>query len=278
MKLDRTEQRVPRVGLEAALTRHWVLALLPLIVFVALGLGVGFARTVNYTADTRLAAGRLDASVPGSLSGFTEATEALAEVYSRSIRGDDIIATVSRRLDEDPVDVRRALSAAPVPQSAVFKVSATAETADQAVRRSVLASQTLVRQSERESRTSPEGVVPAYRRAIGALERNRSNVDRREAAYEDDDSTANLNALIDATSDAEVAELKVRTLQTAHAASTQSAGSVGVIKVIEHATQARSDRNSVLQLLLFVAVIAGLGTGLALALFRANREARRAIV
>ena len=85
----------PRVDLVAAVRRHPIVAAFPVVLLVVLAAIAAYNRPAVFTAETRLAVGRVDPSVPGGLVGFTDATRALAERYSRSVRSEAVLQPVS---------------------------------------------------------------------------------------------------------------------------------------------------------------------------------------
>jgi hypothetical protein len=106
------------------------------------------------------------------------------------------------------------------------------------------------------------------------LSRRRAEFEDRRNDFTDGPSSATRDALTEARSNATVAKLRLSTLQSAYQMSRQSAGSAALVEIIERAVEGRSDGARVTQFLLFVAVLAGLAVGIALALLRAHRQAR----
>jgi capsular polysaccharide biosynthesis protein len=271
--------RVGRVGVGSAMRRYWPLVALPVILLAALALAAGYVRSPTYTAESRLAVGRIDASTPGALAGFTSATQALAETYSRSVRGDAVLSPVAGRLRTTEEALKGRVNAAPIPQSPVFRVRATGASAAGSVRLANAVSGSLVSHSERQSRETPNSaeLLRAYREATLLLDRRRATADAARRAFEDERTATNRQRLSLARAEKSAVELRVDSLGAAYAKSRQSTGSVALVEILERATGARSDRFRVMQLLLFVAVLAGLAVGVALALVRANRAARSAM-
>jgi uncharacterized protein involved in exopolysaccharide biosynthesis len=272
-----SEKRPPQISIPSAVRRHWILAALPLLAFTGLALAAGLARTPEFKAETRLAAGRVDADSPAGLAGFPATAASLAETYSRSVRGDAVVKPVARRLRAPENAIRSHLSAAPIPQTAVFRVQATSGSEEEAIRLSLLASRALVRESEGEARSSPgsDRLLDRYRRAEFDRQRLRGRAERRREAFEEVQTTQTRDALARARSRLAAASLNARSLRESYLDSRQSQGAESLVRIIERATAAKSDRGSVLQLLLFVAVLAGIATGVALAVVYANRRARR---
>jgi capsular polysaccharide biosynthesis protein len=245
-------------SLGAAMRRHPWFVLAPILALLALALGTGLVRTPTYTAGTRLAVGGLNASNPASLTGFADAAQQLAQTYSRSVQGDGVVRDVAQKTDASPDRVRSHLSAAPIPETPVFTVTATSDSPGGAIELSNLASQALVGQVDLASHADPARLLGEYR----AAELERAQVSARVNAAAASGGTA----LAAAQSDLLAAEARATSLRNAYEASEQS-GTVP-LQVIQKADRASSDRSSVLQLRAFIAVAVGLAIGMALALFR----------
>jgi uncharacterized protein involved in exopolysaccharide biosynthesis len=102
-------------------------------------------------------------------------------------------------------------------------------------------------------------------------------VERAEARYATDETRANRARLGRARADAAAVELQARGLAADYAASRQTQGSTARVSVLEHAEGASNDRYQVMQLLAFVAAVAGVTIGLGLALLRTRRAGRRLV-
>ncbi len=271
------DARSRRVGIGSAVWRHPLLTIAPVVVLVALAAAASYYRTPNYTADARLAVGRLDASTPSSLSGFAQATQTLAERYARSVRGGAIIDPAAEALGVKTSTIRDRVSAAPIPETPVFRIRAEAETPRDATALANSVSRSLVRRSRAvATRTGPAGrrLLKRYRRASLAFSRLDEALSDRRTEYEVLPSPTTQDALAEARSAVTVAKLRLSTLQTAYETSRQTAGSAALVEIVERAVKGRSDRIRVAQLLIFIAVVGGLTIGIALALLRANRRAR----
>jgi capsular polysaccharide biosynthesis protein len=271
------ERFATRIGVGEAVRRYPAVVLIPVVVLVAIALGASVARTPSFTADSRLAVGRLDASTPSSLAGFTQATQALAERYARSVRREEVIGPAARELGVKKSWIRERISAAPIPETPVFRIRARAGTAEDAAALANAVSASLVRQSEQVAASggpTGRGLLRRYQQAALVLARRLAAVEDRRREFRAAPSEATQEALAEARSEATVANLRLQTLETAYRTSRQSAGSAALVEIVERAASGRSDRTRVMQLLLFIAVVAGLAIGTALALLRANRRVR----
>jgi uncharacterized protein involved in exopolysaccharide biosynthesis len=269
---------VPRVSFGDALRRHWVAALIPLIVCVGAALFYGLNRTPNYTAEARLSVGGIDLSQPGALSGFEQATTGLASSYSRAITSDQVVVPVSRRLGVDKYTIAGQLAATPLPDSPVIRVQAVATSPDEAVTVANAAGRSLItytRKLNRPMPTAPE-VLREYRRAAAVYHARQAETRNVRAAYEFSESPADSARLDSAVAAERVAKLRVDSLQLRY--QTLSEGRVGTkVAFANPAAGAWSDRGSRLQFVLFMGGAAGIALGCALALLLSNRQLRRTL-
>src|SRR5687768_2155810 len=103
-----------RVGVWQAIREHPIAFVLPILLLVAIALGISLARTPTWTAEARLGVSRINVTAPGALAGYTQASQSLAQAYSRLITAERVVEQVSERTGIDPEDARRRLSATPV--------------------------------------------------------------------------------------------------------------------------------------------------------------------
>jgi uncharacterized protein involved in exopolysaccharide biosynthesis len=269
---------VPRPTVSYALRRHWLLASLPVVVFVGLAVAAGLKRPPTYTADAHLAVGRLNTQSSTALVGFAQVTVSLAETYSRSLGSPDIVVPAARRLRMNPQKVLSRISAAPIPDSPVFRVRAHADFRGDAIRIANALSQSLVRYARDRARPSlgQRGVLRRYRETLVRLENERTLLDKRARDFSRRPTPTNGRGLASARASVGTLALQLRTLQQTYEAGEQGPQSSALVSIVDRATHASSDRFSVLQLLVFVALVVGGVIGTALAVFRANRRFRLA--
>jgi capsular polysaccharide biosynthesis protein len=241
-----------------AMRRHPFFVLVPVFGLLILALGTGLVRTPTYTSSTRLAVGGLNATNPASLTGFADAAQQLAQTYSRSVQGDGVVGNVADRTNTSPKQVRSHLSAAPIPETPVFAVTATSDSSDGAIRLSALASQALVTEVNRASQADPTRLLEEYRTAELERQQVSNQVDALAVSGGDGLATARSQLL--------AAEARATSLRNAYEAS-ETSGTVP-LEIIQKADRASSDRSSVLQLRAFIAIVVGLVLGMALAVFR----------
>jgi uncharacterized protein involved in exopolysaccharide biosynthesis len=250
---DRDRGSGPTFG--QALRRHWRVMVACVGGLALLAIAYSVVRTPNYSAETRLAVGGLNASTPSAFTGFSTAAQQLAETDSRAVQGDAVVRDVAAALKTSPEQVRPHLSAAPVPQTPVFTVTATTKSAGTSIDMSRLAAEALTREANRASDAAPGQLLKEYQRA----ERER---ERAEARVETGGSTPASRAdLVGANAQADAARKR-------YTAAVQG-GSVR-LEIIQGPAEASSDRTSKLQMLLFVAVVLGFIIGSAIAVFLEN--------
>jgi hypothetical protein len=235
-----------------ALRRHWRVMVACVGGFALLAILYSVVRTPDYTAETRLAVGGLNATTPSAFTGFSTAAAQLAETDSRAVQGDAVVKDVAATLKLDPAEVRRSLSAAPIPQTPVFTVTANTKSAETSVDMSRLAGEAIVREANRASDAAPGQLLKEYQTA----ERERQQAEARVA------SGAGSAA---ARADLVAAEAQADAARKRYTAAIQG-GSVR-LEIIQGPAEASSDRTSKLQMLLFVGLVLGFIIGSAISVF-----------
>lgn len=265
----------PRISVADALRRHWLAAIMLCLLVVSAATAYGLIRSPEYEAETRLSVGRVGGGIPASaLAGFTSATSALAETYSRTVRGDEVTRAVARKLDTSQADVKAALSAAPVPETPVFTITATSESSPSRARElSVLAAETLAHRIERETTGEADFNRVFERYRIAAQEESLAR-ERYEFLEEIDASASKVAA---ARTELETASLNAEALRQGFLLGRQNQTETAEVEIIERASAASSDRVQVLQLLLFGGLVAGCLLGAAAAYGLATRDRRRSL-
>jgi len=236
-----------------ALRRHWRVLVATIGGLVVLAIGYSLARTPNYAAETRLAVGGLNATTPSAFTGFSTAAQQLAETDSRAVQGDAVVKDVAATLKLTPDQVRPQLSAAPIPQTPVFTVTATTKSAETSVDMSRLAAEAIVREANRASNAAPGALLNEYKQA----ERQRQQAQTRVATGAGSQTAARAD-LVAAQAQADAARKRYT--------DAIQGGSVR-LEIIQGPADASSDRMSKLQMLLFVAVVLGFIIGSAIAVF-----------
>jgi uncharacterized protein involved in exopolysaccharide biosynthesis len=266
---------VPRVTVLTAARRHWLLVAVITALFTAAGIAVAVVRAPVYTAQARLVVGRIDVSAPGALGSFTQATQAIASQYSRSIDAEGITSRVAPKAGLSRGQVAARVSASPIPDSPVIRLSAGGPNARDAIRLANLASSALVAYTTALNRSNPDTsrLLGRFTDASRDVVKQRAELSRLRRSY-DADPTEEKRAEMQATEvKLRVAQLQQETLHQAYNTSMQSQASSSLVQSIERATTASNDRSQYLQFLGFAGLVAGLAVGLATLL--ANRLLRR---
>ncbi len=254
-----------RLTVSSAVRNNWIVFLLPIVILVSAAVVAGLLRSPTYTAETRLAVGGLDASSPASNSDFAAAASSLAQTYGRSIQGDAVVNAVARRTGSSPEAVRAHISAFTVPSTPLFSVTATAGSPGTAIALANLASRALSSAADSATRDLASPLLARYRAAEIARQRVEREVRFLEASGVGEE-------LVAAKAKLAIAATRATSTREAFVAGEQRQQALAVpIQIIERANSASSDRFSVLELWVFIAVVLGLILGTALALFRESR-------
>jgi uncharacterized protein involved in exopolysaccharide biosynthesis len=169
------------------------------------------------------------------------------------------------------------LSATPIPESPLIKVSAESSTPRGAVALANAGATALasyvnrqVRDNDASSTLSERYLTASlvYRRRLDASKRARRHYSRRP--------TRASKAARDRTAAAtDTAKLRRDALSAAYQTAVQGGTSSVGVEVFSSATAATSDRSKKMQIFIFVGAAGGLAAGAALALLRASRDIRR---
>jgi uncharacterized protein involved in exopolysaccharide biosynthesis len=266
----------PHVGIRYAVGRYWLLIVAVIAAFTAAGVYAARTRASVYTAESRLAVGRVD-TTPGSLSTFAVAAQALAAQYARTVGAEGVVTRAARRLDIPPVEVAGRISATPIPQSPVVKVSAVGRSADAASRLANAAAAGLIGYTTALNRSNPDTprLLAQYRQAsarVYDLRRQLGDARKRNAAA----STRRTRRRVDALRvDLSVAQLRLDSIRAAYNSTMSSQASTSLLQVLAPARGATSDRSRYVQTLGFIGFAVGAAVGLALAMLLASARVRR---
>jgi capsular polysaccharide biosynthesis protein len=268
---------VPRVGLFQALARHWFVALLPVLAFVALGAAYAVTRSPVYTARSTLNVVQLDLSSPGALVGFPAASQSLASAYSRAVSSEALTAPVAKRLRLSDADVAARTSATPVPQSPIINLFATGDSPAQAIDLANAMSRQLVTYVTSLGTSNARGrsLLRHYRQAARAYQTALAAQGRAQRAYDQARSARNQARLIRSRSEASTAKLRSDTIRSRYEQSQQTLTNSTALQLLSSARSAQSDRRSKFELAVLIGLVAGLIVGAALASWRFQRVARR---
>jgi hypothetical protein len=267
----------PGVRLATAVRRHWFVFLLPIVLLVAAAVALGLKRTPQYTARANLSIGAVYVNNPAGIASVIQGTESLGAVYSRLIGATAVQESTARRLGDGADAISGHVSATPIPESPMLRVTAAANSEASAVALANAASAALADyvSSRDRSREDAQAVSAEFRRASLSYQRRLAIRRQAQARYAEDPSEANQRAYEQAAAALDNAELKRDALRARYDLSVQGVSSQPPLEVFATATDASSDRYARLQALVFVGLIGGLLAGAALALLRAAGTARR---
>ena len=162
--------RTAPIGVLSALRRHWIVAILPVIVLVGVAAALGLQREPRYTATASLSVGRIYVNNPAGVSSVLEATKSLASVYSRSIRSTAVLQDTERRLGDGSLGASDRLTATPIPESPLIRISAESSSARRAVALANAASGALAAYVGSQGRSDEDSAILAgYRQAERTL-------------------------------------------------------------------------------------------------------------
>jgi hypothetical protein len=270
---------IPQIGPIEAIRRHWLIALLPIVLFVGGGIVVARERAPMYTAETRMVVGGLDLSAPGALSGLATATQSLAALYARAVSATQVVAEAADRVGVSPEYVRARVASVPIQDSPVFRIVSESEDPQVAVRLANETSAALTRYADRLNREAPQrNQERLYENYLQASERYQEAIaarDRARLRFQERRTQENQRRLLTARTEAAAARLRMQALENSYLASAGGRTAVASLDRLAPATAASSDRMSRIQLFGFVGLLAGGLAGAALATLRANRIVRR---
>jgi len=237
------------------------------IVCALIGLGLGLLRAPTYTASATLQVGQVNPNSPGFL-GYVQSASSLATAFSRAIGAAPVLAQVEKKLGLPATDAVPRLAAEPIPLSPAFRVIATGDSADSAMRLANVTATAVVAYESKANSANPQAnsLLAGYREASAALRQAENKVD-------DLAGSGDRAALIQAEAQANAARVKLRGIDSAYvAAVTSQAPREGLISVLAGATSAESDRDSKTQLYAFLGLLAGIALGCLLAVGREHRR------
>jgi hypothetical protein len=265
---------LPQVGPLEAARRYWFLVLLPVLVLVPLAAGVAASRNPTYTAEARLIVGRLNISTAGAAQGFTAAAQDLASTYPLVIDAGGVVNPVARRLRTTPAGVSSRLSATQVPSSPVVRVIATGQSATDAINLANAASNSLVSFLTSFDRSSPD--LAYLSRQLSAAE---LAYQKASAALAARDNTPPLTPSVQKlAAAADSAKTHLGAIAADYQNTVQSQATSSLLQPLVYAHSASSDRQSKLEISVFIALLSGVLVGLAVATVRANQVARRTLM
>jgi hypothetical protein len=261
----------PRPTVGDAMRRYWLLILVAIVAFGAVGGYLGHSRKPVYQATASLSVGLLDLTTQ-SVPGFAVGGEVVAGGFSRAVQTDAIVVPAARELGLSPNELRGRISSTPVPNSPIFSVIATGASAADAVRVANVVSQAMVAYGRSRSNSSAAfaRMLEQYRGAIRRRDRDRSEVEALRS-----NPARKPGLLGKARADLEAQQLRVDALGDAYRSRASAPGISAVVQPLVDAQGATSDRGNTTQLYAALGALAGGCVGVALAVLITGAGDRR---
>ncbi len=263
---DREYGQRPSTGLGAALRRYPLVALLPVVVLVAAGITLGLRKPPTYTATTQLNVGTADINSQAT-PGYVQAEQTLAQAYSRLVTSQYVYNPAAQAMGASPSAVAGRLSSSAVPNSPTFTINATGPSQRAAVQLAAAATTALQHKINQldQGENASTNLLTQFRQAQGQADRLQARSGSLQARHASGTGGVSLARVQGAKLDAQVAQLQAQALGTQYTnASTMSHGAI--IDVLNPATSATSNRQSITERYALVGLAAGLVMGAALAL------------
>jgi hypothetical protein len=255
-----------------AVRDHWVLVLLPVVLLMAVVGAYAFKRTPTYTAESRLTLGQLD--VAAQAPSYVTAAQGLAATYSQAIHAGAVTRPAGKALHISALEASTRLQASPIGQTPLFLIGAKGPSARDAVKLANAASRALVRYVNglNASAAGVNSALNAYKRASAQQHQAGLAVAAAQVAYGRHPSLANRRAVTRAMQRSDSAKLRAAVLASVYGNAKRVGATSNVLQILAPASTATNDRSSILQKLLFVAGLAGLAIGVALAVWAGTRD------
>jgi capsular polysaccharide biosynthesis protein len=261
-----------RVSAFDAVRRYWWL----LVVLGAIGACAAYLiareeRKPVYTAEARLAVGRIDVSTQ-SIPGFATASQLLADSYSRAIVATKVIDPVASKTGLSRATVADDLTASPIPESGIIRVFAKSDDAAKSIGLVNAGADSLTAYVKTLNRDNPDSarMLQSYRQA--SRRHAQATAARIKLAKRGHASAAQI-AKADAAASA--AQLEQNTYADLYRATQSGQAAPNTLQLLAYASRASSDRSEYLQRAAFGGAVGGMLVALALAVLLANRRARR---
>lgn len=266
-------------SLTNAVRGNWRVVALAVAILMLAALAYGLLRNPVYTATADINIGRADVKTT-SISGFVEGATVLAASYSEALEGQELQQQIAGVAKIPAPEVAERVGATAIPDRPTFSVFASGEDNASAVALAFIVIDELQKYADETNNSDEQAdeVFRRYRSNARQLTSLRSRIRRLEAQQAGagpteqrriEDEIDQLNV------EAEVFALQVQTLGNLYQeARGDEQGSVR-LSVLNPPTAAQSDRFSVLQQVLFAALVSGLILGAGLAVLVESRTRRR---
>jgi hypothetical protein len=261
--MPRLEQRLPVLE---ALRRHFLIALLPVILLVAAAIAYGLEREPEYESEARLNVGGLNLTSQ-SIEGYTAAVTQLAVAYSRSIHATRVVEDASRATGIAPGEIVSRTDATPIQGSSVIRILVTGGEAGQTRALADAMADSLVDYAIElnRGRSASQRLLDRYERASRQFIAERQRLDRARRPRARRQIEQRLS----------VAKLERDTAGFLYGQSKAGEAVTELVQKLAPASPPTSDRDEKTRDYAAGAAIAGVLIGIGLAVARANALARR---
>ena len=251
------------------------MAIVPMIVLGALGGALGYVREPTYKATSQLSVGELNISNPSAVGSVVAATESLAGVYARRIDATAVRESIREQVGQATAPAQ--VSATPVPDSPIVRVSAESSDRDTAIEVANAGAEALVENANELTDASggSDRVFEQYRTLSLRASRQRARIRRLERTFGRNPTAEDQRTLDRAEAEYETTKLRRDGLRLQYQTAQQTAQSSPALRTFALARGASSDRRQAMQVLLLLGLIAGAAIGAALATFRLNQRVAR---
>jgi capsular polysaccharide biosynthesis protein len=236
-----------------------------------MGAAYGLSRQKTYTAAATLQVGQVNPNSPG-FNGYVQSAAALATAFSRAITAEPVLATVRLKLGLTPATASARLSAAPIPASPAFRVVATGPTEAAAVALANITANAVIAYEGQSNSANPEAasLLNEYREASLQLQAITANL-----AHLKPSKGSSSAAGTRVESEKSAAEVRTRAISNAYVAVvTSQAPRTGLVSLVAGASSASNDRDSKVEVLGLIGLLAGVVIGCVLATLREHRRLR----
>ncbi len=262
-----------------SLADRWIIAVVITVIAIGLAVGLGLSTPTTYTAEARVAVGAGDLS-SGAIAGFPQAATELAANYARYVND----LGVTNQTDASTVR----LSASQIPDSTVIRVEGQSTDQQAAITTTQKTADDLATQVNSTSGgTSAALTLAAYDAAAQAWSTTQSDLTAltdtvtrlsAQATTSAADLQAARNSLTSALSKNSQAKVRMDALGAKYSNQITNASTAANLLVVRPASISSTDRNSRVQRMGLLGLVAGIVLSLALAVIMDRRAGQRRLV
>jgi hypothetical protein len=259
--------------LTTAARRHAGLVALTVLLALGAALAYGLLRSPQYTAEARVTVGQISVATQG-IPGFVTAASGLASAYSRAVDAPPVVRRAAAAAAVPEGEARDAVSASPIPDAPLFRVEAESDARGRAIALANGAAEGVIDYVRLVNRRADvrQGIRSRYGRVSRDVQRLRLARDAARRSFDRRETADTRERLQAATGRYDTARLEQEALRNVYGSAIQGASAANLLQLLAPATEAESDRRSVLERLLLTGLLGGLVLGLALAMLREGRR------